>query len=236
MRPLPTDLGSAATLHGHSAFTTLRTRHGQALMVSEHLARLAATCAFLELPAPDPDLPTLSPLPWGLLRLTVTGEGTFWQHRPLPVPALPASGADVWLSSIQVHPQLGRHKTGNYLPYLLAKRGAEQRGAFEGLLTDGAGYVADGSRTGLLLRVHGQLVMPGGGLPSLTRAAWLAELGEVADVRSVSLDMLRQADAVWLFGAGVGAVPVGRVRAETWKQAYRAVWPDTLHPALVMPT
>jgi len=43
----------------------------------------------------------------------VTEGGTFWQHRPLPAFTLPVTGADVWLSGVQVHPQLGRHKTGN---------------------------------------------------------------------------------------------------------------------------
>lgn len=148
MRPLPTDLGSAATLHGLSAFTTVRTRLGRPLLLAEHLARLTATCTFLGLPAPEGDLPQLEPLPWGLLRLTVTTDATFWSHLPLSSPVVPALGVSVRLTDLQIHPQLGGHKTGNYLPYQLARREAEAHGAFEGLLTDGAGNVADAPAAG----------------------------------------------------------------------------------------
>ncbi len=235
MRPLPAELAGPATLHGLSAFSTVRTRHGQSLLLQKHLARLAATCAFLGLPEPASDLPALSPLPWGLLRLTVTADGTFWTHRELRPPTVPAQGAEVWLSGVQVHPQLGRHKTGNYLPYLLAGRGAEARGAFEGLLTDGAGTVVDASRSGLLLRQGGEYLMPGGGLPSVTRAAWLAELGREASVVPVSPELLAGVNHVWLCGAGIGIVPVGRVSGNGWARTYAADWPDTQHPALVIP-
>ena len=235
MRPLPAELAGPATLHGLSAFSTVRTRHGQPLLLQGHLARLAATCAFLGLPAPDSDLPALPPLPWGLLRLTVTADGTFWSQRDLRPPIIPAHGAEVWLSGVQVHPQLGRHKTGNYLPYLLAGREAEARGAFEGLLTDGAGTVVDASRSGLLLRQGSEYLMPDGGLPSVTRAAWLAELGRGARVVPVSPELLAQADHIWLCGAGIGIVPVGRASGDGWEQNYVADWPATQHPALVIP-
>ena len=246
MKPLPADLGSAATLHGLSAFTTVRTRLGRPLLLAEHLARLAATCVFLGLPAPEDDLPLLEALPWGLLRLTVTTQDTFWTHLPLSPPVVPALGVSVRLTDIQIHPQLGRHKTGNYLPYLLARREAEAHGAFEGLLTGGAGHIADASRSGLLFRSDEGWFVPEAGLPSVTRSAWLAELGlteseRAATVRPVPLDLLRQARHVWLCGAGIGIVPVGRITGGTvntgdgWEQTYAADWPQTRHPALVIP-
>ena len=235
MRPLPAELSGPATLHGLSAFSTVRTRHGRPLLLQEHLGRLAATCAFLGLPAPDSELPALAALPWGLLRLTVTADGTFWSQRELHPLTVPAQGAQVWLSGIQVHPQLGRHKTGNYLPYLLAGREAEARGAFEALLTDHLGQPVDGSRSGLLLRLGSEYLMPDGGLPSLTRAAWLDELGRETNVVPVSTGLLAQAQHVWLCGAGMGVVPVSRIAGDGWKQAYLADWPATQHPALVIP-
>ncbi|MGY2893563.1 aminotransferase class IV [Deinococcus sp. UYEF24] len=235
MKPLPADLGSAATLHGLSAFTTVRTRLGRPLLLAEHLARLTATCTFLGLPAPQGDLPQLEPLPWGLLRLTVTIQGTFWNHSSLSPPLIPALGVSVRLTDLQVHPQLGGHKTGNYLPYLLARREAEAHGDFEGLLTDSAGNIADASRSGLLFRSDEGWFVPEGGLPSITRSAWLAELGQAVTVRPVSVSMLRQARYVWLCGSGVGIVPVGRIAGEGWEQTYAADWPQTRHPALVIP-
>ncbi len=236
MRPLPAELCGSVTLHGLSAFSTVRTRHGRPLLLQGHLARLTTTCAFLGLPAPGSELPALPPLPWGLLRLTVTADGTFWSQRELRPPAVPAQGAQVWLSGVRVRPQQGRHKTGNYLPYLLAAREAEAQGATEALLTDHLGQPVDGSRSGLLLRVGGEYLIPDGGLPSVTRAAWLDELGEEAAVSPVSPELLRRADRVWLCGSGVGVVPVGRIAGEDWAQTYTAEWPDTADPALVMPT
>ena len=240
MKPLPADLGGAATLHGLSAFSTVRTRLGRPLLLAEHLTRLSATCTFLGLPAPEYAPPPLEPLPWGLLRLTVTTQGTFWSHLPLSPPVVPAFGVSVRLTDIQVHPQLGGHKTGNYLPYLLARREAEAHGAFEGLLTGGAGNIADASRSGLLFRSDEGWFVPEGGLPSVTRAAWLNELGlaepgHSVTVRPVPVGVLRQARHVWLCGSGVGIVPVGRIAGDGWEQIYAADWPQTRHPALVIP-
>ena len=241
MKPLPAELNTSTTLHGLSAFATLRTRHGQPLLTAEHLARLADTCTFLGLPPPEPGLPVLEDFPWGLLRLTVTEAGTFYSHRPLPLPHVPAGGVPLWLGRFQVHPQLGGHKTGNYLPYLLAGREARARGDFEGLLSDHLGHVTDGSRTGLLLRHGEQWTVPGGGLPSVTRAAWLGELGVPVSVSPVSPGMLRGARHVWLCGTGVGVVPVNQISGQGsdtepgWTQRYEVSWPDTQHPALIIP-
>lgn len=235
LRPLPPDLGSGAWLHGESAFSTVRTRRGRPLLWEAHLARLAQTCARLELPAPPEDTPppTLDPLPWGLLRLTATRQGLFWAHRPLAPGPRPAEGARVQLTDVQVHPQLAHHKTGNYLPYLLAGRAAAQAGAFEGWLTDAAGRVVDGSRTSPLLEIAGRLVVPAGGLPGLTRATFLA--GRTAQERPVSTAELPGVTRAWLCGSGVGAVPVREIVGVGWRLELPASWPDTAHPQLVWP-
>ena len=75
MRPLPPEVDAGAWLHGATAFTTVRTRYGRPLLWEAHLARLEDTCTFLGLPEPEVNLPILDPLPWGLLRLTVTAAG-----------------------------------------------------------------------------------------------------------------------------------------------------------------
>ncbi|GGJ71490.1 aminotransferase class IV [Deinococcus aquiradiocola] len=235
MPSLPAEFGSA-WLHGLSAFSTVRTRAGAPLLLDAHLDRLAGTCALLGLPAPDPQVPALdTALPWGLLRLTVTPDGTYHSHRPLPAQSVPQTGAAVWWGDAQVHPLLGLHKTGNYVPYLLAARDAAGRGALEGLLSDAAGCAVDGSRSGLLLRSGREFLVPDGGLPSVTRAAWLAELGVQARPVPVTPGVLRGADRVWLCGAGLGVVPVGQVSASGWTRAFTAQWPVTRHPALVPP-
>lgn len=231
MKPLPPELDSPAWLHGATAFTTVRTRRGEALRWPAHLERLRQTCAFLGLPAPNADLPTLEPWPWGLLRVTVGTEGTFWTHRPLTSGPRPEGGVRVRLTDIQVHPQLAAHKTGNYLPYRLATGRAGD--AFEGWLVGPEGTLADGSRTSPLLELGGRLVVPAGGLPSVTRAVFLE--GRDWSERPVHPSELPAVTRAWICGSGVGVVPVREIVGEGWSLSLPVEWPQTDDPALVWP-
>ncbi|WP_026332191.1 aminotransferase class IV [Deinococcus apachensis] len=233
MRPLPPGVDASAWLHGATAFTTVRTHWGTPLLWEAHLARLAETRAFLGLPTPEEEFPPLDPFPWGLLRLTATVDGLFWSHRPLSPGPRPAEGVCVQVTRQQVHPQFARHKTGNYLPYLLAGREATRAGAFEGWLTDAAGNVVDGARTSPLLEVAGRLVVPSGGLPGLTRAAFLA--GREFEERPVAVPELPRVTRAWLCGSGVGIVPVREIAGEGWQVVLPTVWPEVSHAALVWP-
>ncbi len=235
MRPLPPELDDPAWLHGASAFTTVRTHHGAPLLWPQHLERLRATCAFLDLPAPGSTLPPLEPWPWGLLRVTVAGSGTFWSHRPLQPGPRPAGGIDVRLTGVRVHPQLAAHKTGNYLPSRLAAR--QSGDAFEGWLRGEADTLADGARTSPLLELDGTLVRPAGGLPGVTRAAFAGSLGQAgtAPERPVPVAELRRVTRAWVCGSGVGVVPVRRIMGEGWSRELKVSWPETTAPALVWP-
>lgn len=227
MRPLPS-APTPALLHGASAFTTVRMQGGEALLWPQHLSRLAGTCAFLGLPAPDDHLP---PLPSGthLLRVTVTDEGTFYGVRPLHPGPRPTGGVSVVLTDWQTHPQLAAHKTGNYLPYRLAGAQATTAGAFEGWLTDAGGFLTDGSRTSPVLELGGRLVVPVGGLPGTTRALWLA--GEAHEERPVHVSELPQVTRAWICGAGVGVVPVSRLG----ERRLPVDWPAPSPPVLSWP-
>ncbi|MEW6420527.1 MAG: aminotransferase class IV [Deinococcota bacterium] len=233
MRPLPPALDTGAWLHGATAFTTVRTRWGDPLLWEAHLARLAATCAWLGLPAPDGGRPILDPLPWGLLRLTATPDGLFWSHRPLRPGPRPARGVSVRVTRQQVHPGLAGHKTGNFLPYLLAGREAARAGAFEGWLMNAAGNVVDGGRTSPLLELGGRLVLPAGGLPGITRAAFLK--GQAFEERPVAVSELPHVTRAWVCGSGVGVVPVCEIIGEGWQITSPAAWPDVTDPALLWP-
>ena len=231
---LPPELHHPAWLHGLSAFTSVRLCQGAPQFWPEHRTRLAATCALLELVEPPEHLeisPEAATPEFALLRLTVTEAGRFVSWRPLGGRA--CGGVHVHLSSQQVHPQWGHHKTGNYLPYVLALREARRSGAFEGLLTDAAGYIVDGSRSSLLARIGGELVVPEGGLSSVTRQATLQERGEPWAVRPLSLADLAGAEALWLCGSGVGVRPVSRLSGPGGSLEFRVETVQTQHPGLV---
>ncbi|MFB9995270.1 aminotransferase class IV [Deinococcus oregonensis] len=233
MNILPALLDDPAWLHGASAFSTVRTRRGEALSWPAHWARLAGTCTFLSLPVPETQLPTLEAFAWGLLRVTVTAGGTFALHRPLTPGPRPAAGVRVHLTDIQPQPQLAAHKTGNYLPYRLAAQQASSAGAFEGWLIDANGHVVDGSRTSPLLEIGGRLVLPAGGLPGLTRAASLQ--GQDYKVRQVPAAELPQVTRAWICGAGVGIVPVQEISGLELRLSLPVQWPETQDWNLVWP-
>lgn len=240
MTELPPELRASAWLHGATAFTTIRTQFGQPLLWNEHLARLAGSCAHLNLPDPvsaADDVPAqLDPLPEGRLRLTVHAGGLAWQHERLAPLRVGPEGVRVWMSDVQVHPQLAIHKTGNYLPYLLAGRQAAEHGCFEALLLGAAGHVVDGSRSSLVLENGGELIVPTGGLPGVTRAAWLAEWGRPFEQRPVSATDLRSAARLWLTGSGIGVVPVRAAHSADGSKEFPVRWPEVRHPALRLPT
>ncbi|WP_315941226.1 aminotransferase class IV [Deinococcus sp. Marseille-Q6407] len=236
LSPLPPQLNTPAALHGASAFTTIRTCRGQPLLWAEHLGRLGGTAALLGLPDPaGTQPPALEALPWGLLRLTLTAEELYWSHAPLSPGPKPVGGVDVLLTGWEVHPQLAAHKTGNYLPYRLAGAEAQAAGAFEGWLRLGD-TLADGSRTAPVLRLGGELIVPAGGLPSITRSYWLR--GQAFSKRPVGLAELRRVTHAWICGSGVGVIPVRGLwlgpgeqrRLEVqWPQEADAVtrWPES---------
>lgn len=239
MTRLPPELDDAAWLHGLTAFTTVRTRFGTPLLWEAHVQRLRDTCAFLGLPDPATAADVASQLPIfpeGRLRLTMTPNGLRWSAGELArLPPRVLHGVSVHVTPLRVHPQLAEHKTGNYLPYVLALRAARTADAFEGLLSGEDGAIVDGSRTNFVLDVDGQLVVPTGGLPSVTRAAFVRARGEGFVERRVTLPDLERARRMWLAGSGVGVLTVARL---TWSGGERDFEVETLdldHPALRPP-
>ncbi|WP_027482431.1 aminotransferase class IV [Deinococcus pimensis] len=240
MTRLPHDLNDPAWLHGLTAFTTVRVRGGEPLLWDEHVERLAGTCAFLGLPDPRKEARRVRDLigahDEGRARLTVTLGGLHLTEGPLTrLSRSVLQGVSVLVTDVRVHPQLAVHKTGNYLPYVLAGRHAHERGAFEGLLLGEGGAVVDGSRTSLLLDIGGELVVPTGGLPGVTRAALLRLWGRAWSERPVSAQDLARADHVWIAGSGVGVLPVREVLTDGQALSFEVRNVPALHPAFVPP-
>ncbi|MEN2982483.1 MAG: aminotransferase class IV [Thermus sp.] len=219
--PFSEGLPEGFLYHGQSVFTTLRAEGGKPLWLEDHLGRLRRHAEALGLPYPgdgaflrDLDflLGALPRVPCLRLRFTV-GEGVWLSEaRPYtpPPPSAYRQGVRVHLTAFRVHPDLARYKTGNYLPYRLALKEAEARGAFEGLLLDPWGYVVDGSRTSPLLYREGVLYLLEGGLEGLTREK-VAAVAQGLGLKVVRARLRPKAlqGLLLLAGSGVGLLPAG---------------------------
>jgi branched-chain amino acid aminotransferase len=107
-------------------------------------------------------------------------------------------------------------KSLNYLPSVLARREARQRGADEALVLNARGTIAEAAVANVFVARDGALRTPpvtDGALPGITRASVLeiaAALGIDAREASLGRADLFAADEVFLTGSGAGLVPVGR--------------------------
>ncbi|PZA07036.1 MULTISPECIES: aminotransferase class IV [unclassified Meiothermus] len=205
--------------HGFFVFTTLRLEGGEPLWLPEHLERLrhhaeALGIAFPGFGALEREVEHYreqrSDL---LLRLAVAPEGYASSARPFAPPPEPAYtyGVSVHVTSLRVHPDLGRYKSGNYLPYRLARREAEQEGCFEGLLLDVHGHVVDGSRTSPLLWRDGELWVLEGGVEGITRQKVVDHATQMG--LPVFLAYIRPQELegqLLLAGTGIGLLSVGK--------------------------
>ncbi|AKU90551.1 aminotransferase class IV [Vulgatibacter incomptus] len=215
--PAPLALGSWA-LHGYTAFTVLRVESGLPVLLERHLERLRRHAGAIGLAWPgdeaiEADLRRLVTLGPRLLARLAVGDGArLAEARPLVPPSAADydAGVNAVFTGIRVHPDLGRWKTGNFLPCRLAMEAARREGAFEGLLVDSEGHVVDGSRTSPLLYRNGVLTVLEGGLEGITREEVADEAARMGlEVRRAPMKREALDGQLLLAGTGVGLVPVG---------------------------
>ena len=226
----PADRG---LLLGDGLFETIRVAAGVPRHAARHIVRLRAGAALLRL-----DLPAESALhdalgaviaahrlTDGVLRLTVTrGPGprgvmpSQKQHPTVMVAALPLPSAlgparvviARGITRDEVSP-LCQIKSLNYLPSILARIEAEERGAEDAILLNHAGAVAESSAATVFLYRNGAWLTPhiaDGALPGIRRAMLL----EAGLVREATLppDWLFEAEALCL-GNSLGLRPVSHI-------------------------
>jgi len=160
------------------------------------------------------------------VRLTLTaGTGTGVTEpgdRPgLLITASPCTGPQPWAQQagvrLRTYPEpfetplaLRGCKHTSYLPWLMAARWAEQQGAEEALLVDGAGQVSETSRRNVFAWREGRLwtaPLSSGCLPGITRERVLTlALRQGLDVceESLTLDGLRAAEYLMVTSAVAG--------------------------------
>jgi branched-subunit amino acid aminotransferase/4-amino-4-deoxychorismate lyase len=227
--------------HGLGLFETFRSWNGRAPLLARHLERLQASAGQLGIAIESRTLPDqravsdlLEATALGgdaLLRLTVTGgsasgrAAVAWlSARTLPAPertplAVGLEATPIGPFESAVHP----HKMLNYWGRRTAFDCAAERGLADVLIVGQGGEILEGARNSLLLQPRGEprmLLTPAGGpiLPGIMcRIAqeFAAGHGYSCQSRAVSLDDLRDAQAVFLTNSVRGVRPVSRI--EDWE-------------------
>lgn len=221
----------AGFLMGDGLFETLRVEDGRALDVEAHLDRLLASLGRVEIEIPeDRDALTAgvaavahaAPRPVARLRITVTrGAGDEPTRLIAAAPYRPPGEEQyrngvvaLLLADLRIDsrgPLAGLKSLcwqGNRLALLRAERG----GAFEALLANEQGRVAEGARSNLIVHLPEGIFTPpvaDGCLPGTVRRR-LLELGEIVE-RSLRPDDLERAQEILLTNSLIGVLPVGRL-------------------------
>jgi branched-chain amino acid aminotransferase len=229
--------------YGDGVFTTLRADSGRPLYLSEHLARLAHSLAELRMPVEalhSVDWPHIlgELLQRNGLRAGEAAVKICVSRGPAPALGLPPAvrptvfiqarpyeppGADDYSRGWRLHvyrqgfaPPLARHKSLNYLYYVVARQAAVDAGADEAVVLDTGGHVAETAAGSLLARTDGGWWTPRSPyqLPSITLEQvrrLLGECGETVDSRLAVPDDLAEAQTIWVLNSLMGIMPVRSV-------------------------
>jgi branched-subunit amino acid aminotransferase/4-amino-4-deoxychorismate lyase len=217
-------------LFGDGLFETLRVDEGRARGLAAHLDRLFAGLRRLGIALPEErcdlgravtDVAQAAPRPVARLRITIsrdTPEATrliaAFPYEP-PAEDLYRHGvAAVLLPDLRIDSRgpLAGLKSLSYQANRLALREAEAQGAYEALLLNEHGRLAEGSRSNLALVLPGGLFTPPeseGCLPGTVRRR-LLEKGALQE-RVLTLEDLAAAEGVLLMNSLIGVLPVARI-------------------------
>lgn len=226
----PAPLGPAGEVDG--LFETLRVDDGRAADVAAHLDRLLAGLRRLGVALPQSreelaeaiaGVAATAHRPVARLRLTVTrgavdGPAVLVTAVPYEPPAESAYRDGVtalFLPDLRIDsrgPLAGLKSLCGWQANRLALDRAEAAGAFEALLLNERGHLAEGARSNLVLALPEGVFTPpesDGCLPGTVRRR-LLERGEIRE-RSLTLEDLRRAREVVLLNSLIGALPVRRI-------------------------
>lgn len=221
----------AGFLTGDGLFETLRVDDGRALDIEAHFDRLLEGLGRVEIEIPE-DRDALAeavaavahaaPRPVARLRITVTrgagGESTRLiaaaAYRPPDEEHYRNGVAALLLSDFRIDSRgpLAGLKSLCWQVNRLALLRAETTGAFEALLCNEQGRVAEGARSNLIVHLPEGVFTPpaaDGCLPGTVRRR-LLELGEIEE-RSLGPDDLARAREILLTNSLIGVLPVGRL-------------------------
>jgi 4-amino-4-deoxychorismate lyase len=222
--------------YGDGLFETMLVRQGRIRFEALHRARLAAGCARLAIHADALRIWASARAgaqrhPEALLKLQLsrgdavargyTAQGTE-QARVIVSVFAPPSAAEIpaRLRAVTLQARLGENpdlagiKHCNRLEQVLARRGLQGSGAFEGLMASSSGLLVSGTMSNVFLELDGELVTPAlqrCGVAGVMRAAALREAaraGMPVRVMDLPLQVLERCTALSLSNARLGLLPV----------------------------
>ncbi|MEJ8283213.1 aminodeoxychorismate lyase [Curtobacterium citreum] len=231
---------------GDGVFETITVVDGRPQALEAHLARFGRSAAMLDLPAPDPDAwrqaieavcARLDPVREAFAK-TVLTRGVEGTDRPTgwvyAAPSVDSTAARTEGISVVVLDRGYRHDVERTSPWLLqgaktlsyavnmaALREAARRGADDALFVSSDGYVLEGTRANLILKVGERLVTPRTdiGILAGTTQADVFRFAEQAGIETayelVTLADLQAADALWLVSSVRQAAPIRSVNGDT---------------------
>jgi branched-chain amino acid aminotransferase len=231
---------------GDGVFETMRVQGGQAMHLAQHLARLRAGAAVLDIAVGWSDTAlghaiaavveaagladaaarltlTRGPAPRGVLPSGESKPTVLVTAGVLPPPALPAQAIIAASTRRNQDSPLSRIKSLNYLDSIIARREAAARGADDAILLDTRGRLAEATAANLFVVLDKTILTPplaDGALPGITRGRLLA--AGLAHERTLLPEDLYRAPAAFLTNSlGLRAL----ARIENWML-------DPNHPAL----
>jgi branched-chain amino acid aminotransferase len=229
-------------LYGDGVFETMRSYGGRIFRLDRHMQRLRQSADIIELRLPhEPEqlaeicsrLLERNGVADAIVRISVTrgrsvgGIGTaqagepsvvafIRPPRPLPAEAY-TEGVSAKVVSVRRNPSAAldaRMKSMNFLNYILAKAEAERAGAYQAIMLNHAGYVAEASTANVFFASGDRLVTPSLDcdiLPGITRAAVLeiaSDAGIHCEERKVEPSEIRGFQECFLTSSGVELVPL----------------------------
>lgn len=228
-----------AVIRGIGVFDLLRTYDGKPLFLKEHVTRLIASAAQINLELPwshdhicQVALETLArnDLEEANIRIIVTGGSSHDfitpQGKPrllvlvTPLPRLPEWWFQKGIKVVTVltERRIPGAKSIDYIPAAMALKQAKAQDAVEAIYVDRSGRALEGTTCNLFAVIEGKLVTPDSGILSgITRKVVLDIAREILPVvpRDLPLTELLSAGEVFITGTSKGLVPVVQVDGTT---------------------
>lgn len=258
-------------LYGDGLFETLRVAGKRVFFLDRHLARMREGARFLRIPFPA-DLDFLGIIQDLKEKNEITGEasakiclsrgrheGSLSLYTPssptvviLTTPRASTSPTD-WDKGLSVTVEgelhqndsssLCRLKTMNYLPYLLVRTRAQEKGFEDAILTNTANEICECTTSNLFFFREDRLETPEvscGLLPGVLREALMECMEQAGEpVREVKLarEALPSCDEIFVTNSLVEVLPIGRVEQDEYPARERTrrvlglfqAFRDTLH-------